>query len=709
MMELLGGRYETAVRSLGEALKRDPTDLSSISRMRQAMGSLGRKDAAKGWFDRWTAVRASIDANNLVAKQSPPDPESVEDLAEKLEALDRPLEAILWRAMVAPTFGGKEYFAALNQQRKNVLERDLAFPDVNSRICGLELGEYALPDRATLAGSLNIVVDQSHDEDAESEVVDAYVSDVARSIGLKHTYRVASEPQENRFAIHQTLGGGVAILDHDLDGNPDIYLAQGAADPPEFEGDIGNQLLRNLQSKLDDISSSANVADKGYSLGVTAGDWNQDGLPDLCVANIGSCVLLINQGDGTFQEQLLDRQANSHRVPASVAMGDVTGDHLPDLIQIAYVDDPNHTTKPPIDEQGNVTFTVAPSSFEPGVDYLFENQGDGSVDVLPWSSQGDARTGLGLVVGDLDNRIGNEVFIGNDSLPNRVWKLGKQRKPRDLATPLGCAYGFSGGATGAMGIAVGDFDQNSRLDLYVANYENENANLYLSKGNSFEDRNRQYKLGKASKILVAFGAQAIDYDNDGDEDLVVTNGHLDDAKSIRGTYKQPMQLFCNRGRRFQIPQVIDPSGYWDRRHVGRALATLDFNRDGLTDLVVTQVERPTALLINQTLSEKVADGASTTENHWLQLVLVGTQSERDAIGARVQLRTGEETQTRWVVSGDGYLCRNEPVIHFGLGKHANIDQIKIRWPSGRTQTMKGVSVDQRLLIVESESEVFVVD
>jgi hypothetical protein len=288
------------------------------------------------------------------------------------------------------------------------------------------------------------------------------------------------------------------------------------------------------------------------------------------------------------------------------------------------------------------------------------------------------------------------VYVGNDSQPNQLWQLDALESPVDLAPLMGCAHGFSGGATGAMGIAVADFDGNATMDLYIANYENEDANLYLRGKNAFQDRSRQFRLGKPSRLLVGFGAQAIDYQNDGTPDIVVANGHLDDALSIRGSHAQPIQLFQNLSNQFELHDVKDSSGYWAKPHFGRGLATVDFDRNGKLDLVVTHIEEPSALLVNQTDSD----------HSWLQVVLVGTESERDAIGARIEVICKDRRVSQWVVAGDGYLCRNENVNAFGLGDATKVDELRVRWPNGKTQSFKDLPVNQRILVVESQPNAF---
>jgi len=702
-LELMQQRYEPAVRALAESLRRDGTDMDSMSRMRQALGSLGRESEAQLWFDRWTQTRAVLDANNAVAATKVPSPVAVETLASELDQMDRTLEALMWRVVKSQTQEGSAgRLSVLSQQHQQLVRSQRTFPDSSSLWCGLDLQRYPLPDAGALPrqATADATAERVGGRD---RVVPAIFGNVAEAVGLSHVYRVAGEPLERHYSIHQTLGGGVAILDYDQDGWPDMYFAQGGSDAPKFQGNLSNQLFRNQGQKLVDVTPHSAADVRQYSLGVTSGDWNQDGFTDLAVSNIGTCLLLTNNGDGTFTQRSLETHPDFDRIPASICIADVTADGLPEVIQIGYVDDSNMAVKPPLDANGKVSITVAPGNFGGAIDCLFRNLGDGGFAYQGLTDLADARTGLGVIVADFDQQFGNELFIANDSLPNRLWKFGVDDpsvdRPVDLATVLGCAYAFSGGATGAMGIAVGDFDRDSKMDFHVTNYENESASLYLKRDRAFQDRNRQYNLGESSRKRVGFGTQAIDYDHDKDVDLVVANGHLDDAISIRGTFPQSLQLFCNRGRKFEELEVADGTGYWDAKHVGRSLATLDFNRDGLTDVVMTNVEEPSALILNRTPSP----------NHWLQVDLVGTVGDRDAVGAEVAVQLSGDTLYAWNVAGDGYLCSNEKVVTFGLGDADSVQQLTVRWPTGATQSFTDIAVDQRVLVTEGEPNLFLSD
>ena len=192
--------------------------------------------------------------------------------------------------------------------------------------------------------------------------------------------------------------------------------------------------------------------------------------------------------------------------------------------------------------------------------------------------------------------------------------------------------------------------------------------------------------------MLGFGTQAIDYDNNGYLDLIVTNGHVEKAISITDPFEQPAQLFCNVGGRFELVSVEDESGYWAGNHLGRGLSTLDFNRDGRMDAVITHMGEPSALLQN----------LSPRTNHWLQIELVGVNSERDAIGAKIEVRAGGKTYTDWRTAGDGFFACNEAIVAFGLGSNEIADEIVIHWPSGHRQSLKNVNGNQRILLVENE-------
>ncbi len=690
---LLGKRrHEEAVRALAEAIDRDPTDPSSVRRMNQVLLALGEEEESDKWQDHYVALSKTTRASNRIGSSTTPDLDEFATTITGLKELNRPLEALTWELFEAlHRRAPRQTIDQIAGRRGPLIASGNAFPNRKERLHELDIDRYPLPKldlpEATSIASIT-------KPKVKKTILDLpRFENVAAKVGLDHTYQVASQPQPYAFAIYQSLGGGVAVLDYDLDGQPDLYLSQGGSDPPEMTGPMSNQLYRNAGGILLDVTGQSSTTEHRYSVGVTSGDWNQDGFPDLVVASIGGKTLMINNGDGTFSRRQLDVDPERKVLPSSLAIGDVTGDALPDIVAIHDVDDATMLNKPQIHPDGHID-TVSPLAFEPGIDRVIVNDAQGGFQAQDISqSDRAASTGLGVVVADFDGKMGNEIFVGNDVRPNHLWVRDQGADSWvDLAAVSGCGHGNGGLPTASMGIAAGDFDGSGTLDLHITNFYNEPASLFINRGGTFEDRCVQYKLYSDSASVLGFGSQAIDYNNDGRPDLAVTNGNVEKAPGE--PLQQPPQLFVNLGDEFRLTEVVDPSKYWDGMYLGRGMARLDFNLDGRSDLVISHIGSPTAILVNQT----------ETTNHWLAVQLVGTESERDAIGARVQVRAGDRVWTNWAVGGDGYLCRNEATIPFGIGDSTEIDQVTVTWPTGKSQSFDKIDVDQRVLLIENQNE-----
>lgn len=696
-------RFEEATRALLEASDRDPTDMYSYGRLGQTLLTLGDEDASARWLDRWDDINELVQANNRISETNPPDPDRIDELVELLEKLNRPLEAVLWQSIADHYRGASDGQLAANRDRlRELVETNGGFATQGERLCGLDLQKYPLPSLAEL--QRNLPVRSMQPRQRSTAPTPARFENMAEQYGLRHAFQVAAQPQTEGFAIYQTYGGAVVALDFELDGRPDLYFSQGGSDPPSFQGPISNQLFRNLDwndaaaDTLVDVSTRSQATDYRYSLGATSGDWNQDGFPDLAIANLGDDSLLINNGDGTFTHQPIVADHDEHRVPTSLAIADLNGDAIPDMLELSYVDDPTMIFLPTRNESRQVIKAMSPMQYKPGPDRLCMNDGKGGMSIRRFNTDPtDYRTGLGLIVTDWNHSPGNEIFIGNDLYPDQMWvRNGDTDQWSDIAPAVGCAFGIRGSKTASMGIAAGDVDNSGTIDIHITNYQNRNSSLFLNLGDSFLERNVQYGLAEASQAVLGFGTQTLDYDNDGLLDLAVTNGHIEKAITIDEPFEQPAQLFANLGGRFELLDVTDPSGYWQRKHLGRGLARVDINRDGLDDVVITHLGESSALLVNRT----------EMPHHWLQIQLVGVDSERDAVGARVTIEFEGKRLCGWVTAGDGYLSRNESVLGFGLGTAREPVRVEVAWPSGGVETIPAVEPDQRVLIVEGESTSF---
>ncbi len=690
-------KFPAATRAFLESLDRDPTDFITMNRLLQALKMQDKTDDYAKWEQRWKAMHEILLDSNEVSDSDVPNVKVIEELAARLNEIDRQLEAVVWKSIEAyyrklPPEALKHW----NTERQKMVSANSGFPDRSARLCDLSLESYPLPDMQLGTAPVTEAIDG---ETLAAVANPAAFRNVAHDVGLKHTFELAPEKIDSGFAMYHQAGGGVAVLDFDRDGFADLYFAQGAAAPPKFVSKDSNLLFRNIDANLADVTEAASVAERLYTLGCTAGDWNQDGFPDLITANIGTNHLWINNGDGTFTQSSLGGSDDLERMPASVAMADLNADNLPDIFEVNYIQDSTIGRLPQRDLSGVVVEAVGPADFDACSDRIGLNDGKGNVSFRQLSRPGsELHKGLGVVIADLDGRKGNDIFVGNDKSANQLWIRDPSADTwSDIAVINGSAFSSGGAGTASMGIATGDFDKNSMLDLHIANFQNESVCLYLNRGSFFQDRASQYRLGVPSRSVLGFGSQALDYDNNGQLDIAVTNGHIDNYKTMTGSFRQMAQLFCNLGPRFALLPVADESGYWKQPHLGRAMATIDFNRDGRTDFVVTHLGENSALLQNET----------PNVGHSFQLELIGSPSERDAIGAKVQIEYGDEVSTDFVVAGDGYLCCNESVLTFGLGRNRQIDRLTIEWPTGTRQVFRDLESDRRWLVVEDQDEPFV--
>jgi hypothetical protein len=379
----------------------------------------------------------------------------------------------------------------------------------------------------------------------------------------------------------------------------------------------------------------------------------------------------------------------------------VNGDHLPDVIEVNYLNDPLIFQRKCQDKRLDCT----PQRFRAASDRIFENLGDGTYAVATTGSgsmNASPNYGFGLIVTTFGHSGGNEIFVSNDGDLNHFWKslpmddAGKTGwKLVESAGVSGCSIGVSGISQACMGIAASDFDRNGYIDLGVTNFHNEPMNLFLqNEAGFFTDEALRFGLVENSKDMLGFGTQAADYDNDGWADIAVLNGHIYDARYAEIPFAMQPQLFRGGLNGFKIQPSASLSGYWKRSQLGRTLAMFDWNRDGKMDLLANHLDQPLALLQNESDS-----------GNWLQVELVGTTSEREAIGARIEIESGNQRWVGWQIAGDGYMCTNESLIHLGLGSHDVIDKLTVHWPATEPQVFEQVSTNQRFLVVEGQDSV----
>ena len=524
---------------------------------------------------------------------------------------------------------------------------------------------------------------------------------VTKEAGIHFKHHDGASGQ--RYFI-EPLGGGAAFLDYNNDGLQDIYLVNGANLPPLPQEQSSavelprNALYRNNgDGTFTDVAVAAGVADTGYGMGCAVGDYNNDGFPDLYVTNFGANVFFHNNGDGTFTDVTTQTGTGDTRWGASCAFVDYDNDGFLDLYVTNYV---KYTI-----ESGQVCMNKGvrvycdPRLYEGELDTLYHNNGDGTFTDVTKSAGFSEATGRGLALawGDYDDDGDMDVYIANDADQNFLYRNNSDGTFTDVSLTAGVGFSEDGEAENGMGVDFGDYDNDGLLDLVVTNFQGQTNTLYYNEGNGlFSDVSYASKIGTMSLPYLAWGVSFCDYDNDGYQDLFIANGHLDEnvqAFDPTGFYEQPNLLFRNN-RDGTFDEVSIDSGSGMRlEKVSRGFAYSDYDNDGDLDLLVTNLKGSPDLLQNE-----------GNQNTWLSLKLIGTRSNRDAIGAQVKVTIGDLTQIREVRSGSSYLSQSNMRLHFGLGKHRRIDRIEIRWPSGLQEHLEGIEPNQTLMLVEGNVE-----
>jgi hypothetical protein len=519
--------------------------------------------------------------------------------------------------------------------------------------------------------------------------------DVTASCGLQFLHNNGAYGGK---LLPETLGSGCAFLDYDADGWQDILLVNGMDWPGHKKQRSTLKLYRNNRNgTFIDVTKAAGLDIELYGLGVAVGDYNNDGFPDIFISCVGQSRLFRNTGKGTFRDVtrasgLLGKQGLS----TSALWFDYDRDGRLDLFVCNYVHwSADHDVFCSLDGK-NKTYCT-PEAYRGDTCWLFHNRGDGTFeDVTSTSGIFDTSSkSLGVAMLDYDGDGWPDLLVANDTQPNKLYRNLRNGKFKEVGVEAGLAFSSEGKARAGMGVDAADYENSGKQGMVITNFDNEMIGLYRSNGSSFDDVALQTGVGAPSKNTLGFGCVFLDADLDGLLDIAVANGHIDETvRNIRGNvgYAQPPQFFLNLGGGKFRDAGPELGGGFDRPKVGRGLAAGDFDRDGNLDLLLTTNHGPAVLYRNE----------QTGGNRSIRIRLVGTNSNRDGIGAFVRLYSRGEVQSRIVHSGSSYLSQSELPITFGVGKEAHIERITIDWPNGRTEEYKNLLPGKAYQVLESK-------
>lgn len=614
-------------------------------------------------------------------------------VTELMEELGRAWESFAWAATSAETFPQsawpRQAIERILPQLGDGTPATLASHNLALRYDYSDLpGVAGLIDR--LAGTATRAV--------AADTTSAIRFEERTDVGIDLVYDNGGDLSTKGTRMFEQTGGGVAVLDYDFDGWPDLYLTQGSKwkqgdTQPTTSPEMIDRLYRNDDGRsFIDVTTIAGLGDPGFGQGSAVGDFDGDGFPDLYVANIGHNRLYRNNGDGTFADVTEQCGLAGDTWTASCVIVDLNADGHPDLFDATYLTGSNVYTEIC---QGR---GCSPKVFSGPPDRLHLSRGDGTFAFVPDATPVENSKGLGVVALDVETRGRPSLFISNDQVPNHYLR----NLPSDDASNIrlqeegfatGLAFNEDGLASACMGIATDDVDGNGLPDFYVTNFQDESNTLYLQDAPGlFLDATNPAGLRAPSFEFVSWGTQFLDADLDGHPDLVVVNGHIDDYRDEGGRYQMRPQFFRNTGGGRFIELPAEQAGeYFGRRYLGRGLARLDWNRDGLMEFAVSNIGDPASLMTNH----------STGVGRFLNVRLHATRTARDAIGSVVTATVDGRTWTKQLVAGDGFMASNERVLQFGLGDATSVTELRIEWPSGETTTLENLPVDVTVEVTEN--------
>ena len=703
------GNLEAAIRGYWEASQRSPSNSLSWERLASAIQRFQDQDPKHqdsitkeqlqtiiAYSNQLQSLREKF--NHFAAGNRTSQTEAME-ISEELAKLGRLWTAEAWWAIASILPEDKVQDSDPLQKRiVNELRLDASWYSKRIDAIAMNFSEFPLPKIENAADSQEQNLAIPFNQSTES----LKMADRSEAWGLKNKGEGNSPDQASLGKLIRSTGAGGGSLDFDLDGLPDL-LIMNAAGKMLKEDSKPNDLLRNIRTRFSDVSEMTGVAHTGFGQGVSVGDYNEDGFPDLFFANLGSNRLLKNNGDGTFDD-CSDRLVGDNRLAwsSSASFSDIDNDGISDLFVANYCKPVSSLDQPCETDQGTPE-PCHPLQFPADLDVVFKGIADGRLSNATdqWIGSPLPGRGLGIVSGMLsEDRFG--IFIANDMSRNAFYSNSTQESSNLLAETAGVRGVAVDGMShfqASMGIASSDFDRDGDIDFYVTGFGRE-YNVYYEQVSPglWKDESGRLGLVEPTLDLIGFGTQPIDIESDGIEEIIVTNGHIgefDDPDAPQ--YDLPMQIFRRTADgRFELFDDDHWGDYFRLPHVGRALWTSDVNLDGRNDVFVTHMEEQIRLLMNE----------STDRNHRISFKLVSTKASRDSVGAVIRFKVNDQPRTLWMLSGDGYLCANEKTLVAGLAEEEVVTDVSVTWRDGSIDRYGKMQADACYLLIQGENEAF---
>jgi enediyne biosynthesis protein E4 len=561
-------------------------------------------------------------------------------------------------------------------------------------------GTGTLACALSLALGLSFTSTAQSQQSPQSSPSKIHFEDITRSAGFHFTHNNAASGKKY---LPETMGSGVAFLDYDNDGWQDILLVNGEDWPNPSQSPNSKKrhstlalYHNNHDGTFTDVTQKAGLAVEMMGMGVAIGDYDNDGFDDIFITALGQSRLFHNNGNGTFTDVTQKAGlAGPHEFSTAAAWVDYDRDGHLDLVVGNYVQwSPETDIYCTLD--GKAKSYCTPESYKGASVRLWHNRGNGTFeDTTQKAGLFDTSSkSLGIAILDANQDGWPDIFVSNDTQPNKLYMNNANGTFTEKAVPSGVAYSEDGVARAGMGVATADYDRSGYPSLIITNFSNQMLAFYHNERNGlFVDEAPHSEVGRASLLTLGFGCFFFDYDLDGWPDIYIANGHIEDAierVQPRVRYAEPPHLFRNLGAG-KFAEVTDAMGRaFASPRVARGAAYGDINNDGALDVLVSTNGGAAALFKNT--------GAT---NHSLRIKLVGTKSNRDGLGATVRVTNGADTQAKMLASGGSYLSSSELILTFGLGDRAKADAIEIRWPSGQIDHAANIPADQIITVKEA--------